>query len=104
MKNIRDKSYRSLESRTSQDHYGNIFQILGIPMTDLVCNQCVNKLNIIRKLNGDIQTKVVALTEERDKLLSTLKSMPSILKHNISTPKRGGKAFSETNTDTKVKA
>lgn len=91
MKNIRDKSNRSLASNTRQDHYGNIFKILGISMTGVVCNQCVNKLNRIRKLNGDIETKVVSLTEERDKLLATLKAMPGIVKQSVSTPRRGEK-------------
>nr|XP_034321927.1 uncharacterized protein LOC117688213 [Crassostrea gigas]XP_034321928.1 uncharacterized protein LOC117688213 [Crassostrea gigas] len=90
-KNIRDKSYRSLASNISQDHYGNIFKILGIAMTGVLCNQCVNKLNRIRKLNGDIETKVVSLTEERDKLLATLKAMPGIIQQCVSTPRRGEK-------------
>ena len=90
-KNIRDKSYRSLASNISQDHYGNIFKILGIAMTGVLCNQCVNKLNRIRKLNGDIETKVVSLTEERDKLLATLKAMQGIVQQCVSTHRRGEK-------------
>lgn len=60
-------------------------------MTGVLCNQCVNKLNRIRKLNGDIETKVVSLTEERDKLLATLKTMPGIVQQCVSTPRRGEK-------------
>lgn len=60
-------------------------------MTVLVCNHCVNKRNRIRKLDVGIQTKVITLTEERDKLLATLKAMPGIVKQSKRTPRRGGK-------------
>ena len=93
-KTIKDKSYRSLTSNTSQEQYGNIFNKLGIASVNgFVCNQCVNKLNRVNKLNGDIRTKVLMLTQERDKVLDTLKQMPGIVKQHqdMSTPKRGEK-------------
>ena len=59
-KTIKDKSYRSLTSNTSQEQYGNIFNKLGIAsLNGFVCNQCVNKLNRVDKLNGDYRKFVV---------------------------------------------
>ena len=60
-KTIKDKSYnRSLTSNTSQEQYGNIFNKLGIASVNgSVCNQCVNNLNRVNKLNGDYRKFVV---------------------------------------------
>jgi hypothetical protein len=90
---IKDKSYRSLASKESKEQYSGIFVKLCIEPVGLLCNHCVNKLNRIRKLNGDIQTKVALLTQERDNLLDVLKQMPGVVKmyQRTSTPKRGEK-------------
>ena len=94
-KTIKKQINRSLTSNNSQEQYGiNIFNKLRIaPVNSFVCNQSVNKLNRVNKLNGDIKTIVLMLTQERDKVLDTLKQMPGIVKQHqdISTPKKGKK-------------
>ena len=93
-----------MTSNTNQEQYGNIFNKLGIASVNgFVCNQCVNKLNRVNKLNGYIRTKVLMLTQERDKVLDTLKQMPGIVKQHqdMSTPKRGEKRHLVKQTPTR---
>ena len=80
-------------------------QKLGIAsMNGFVCNQSVIKLNCVNKLNVDIKTKVLMLTQERDKVLDTLKQMPGIVKQHqdMSTPKRGEKRPLVKQTPTRI--
>lgn len=103
---ITDKSYRSMSSTTSKEHYKEVYTQLGVPAVDgFACNICVNKLNKVVKLNNDMRTKYFVIKDERDKLLSLLKAMPG-LKHvtqiaSFKTPSpRGFKRSLVKNTPT----
>ena len=80
---VKDRSYRSLTSETSQEQYKYIFEMLPGIMRGVSCNVCANKLNRICKINNDIKTKVEVLRDEREKLIQQVRELPGL------TPKRG---------------
>lgn len=87
---ISDRSYRSLTSKTSQEYYRDVFELMCVDSTCIkgfACNPCANKLNRVQKLNNDMKTKQVIIKEERDKLLCTLKEMTGIKSKKPSTTK-----------------
>lgn len=87
---ISDRSYRSLTSKTSQEYYKDVFELMCVDSTCIkgfACNPCANKLNRVQKLNNDMTTKQIIITKERDKLLCTLKELTGIKSKKPSTPK-----------------
>lgn len=76
---ISDRSYRSLSSNTSQEQYKAVFKLMRIPgISGFACNICINKFNRVLKLNKDLETKIIKIRNERDKLISTLIEMPGV--------------------------
>lgn len=97
-KTISDRSYRSLSSNTSQEQYKDVFKLMRIPgISGFACNICINKFNRVLKLNKDLETRIIKIRNERDKLISTLLDMPGVrcLEHQVhempSTPTEPGR-------------
>lgn len=76
---ISARSYRCLSSNTSQEQYRDVFKLMRIPdISGFACNICINKFNRVLKLNKDLETRIIKIKNERDKLISTLLDMPGV--------------------------
>jgi len=79
LKSITDRSYRSLSSTTSKEHYKDVYNLISISETNgFACSLCMTKLNRIAKLNDDMRTKYFVIKQERDKLVSIMKDTPGM--------------------------
>ncbi|WAR24824.1 hypothetical protein MAR_038493, partial [Mya arenaria] len=65
-----------LDSETSRNQWGHIYDQLSIHLIGCVCNFCTNKLNRIRRLTDESKTKARALLSERDRIVAELKELP----------------------------
>ena len=75
---IKNRSYRMLNSESSINQWGHIFQQLSVNLIGCVCNFCTNKLNRICRLTDESKTKAQALLIERDRIVSELKELPGV--------------------------
>lgn len=56
-----------------------MFKLMRIPdISGFACNICINKFNRVLKLNKDLETRIIKIKNERDKLISTLLDMPGV--------------------------
>lgn len=93
---LKGRSYRNINSKTSIEQYGAIFQKLKVSCNGLCCNICVNKLNRICTLDNEEKARISKIRVERDQLYQKLNELPGVAVRQTNqnvTPRGKGMPF-----------
>ena len=76
---IQGKHYRALATKANDEKYGALLQTMGMCSQGKACYICVNKLNKIVNLKGDILAKQQKCQSDVDAIFSKLQKLPGVV-------------------------